>query len=72
MGSQSARGRTRTPFTATELADADKEPVLRAYLRRWGFEVAQFFDGVRHDSPGADLQRIVAKHPVFKLSLQRS
>ena len=65
-------GRTRTPFTASEVADAYKEPVLRAYLRRWGFQVAPFFDDVKHDSPAADLQRIAAKHPVFKLSLQPS
>ena len=43
-------GRHRTHHVAHELADADKVDVLRAYLRRWKFEVGQFFDGVDADS----------------------
>src|SRR5690349_15122013 len=43
-------GRRRERFTATELADEAKEPVLRAYLRRWKWEVGQFFDGVGPDA----------------------
>src|SRR5262249_57929918 len=38
-------GRRAEPFTATELADADKPPVLRAYLRRCKLEVGVFFGG---------------------------
>jgi deazaflavin-dependent oxidoreductase (nitroreductase family) len=60
-------GSRREHFTATELPDAEKEPILRAYLRRWKWEVGQFFDGVGPDSPSEDLQRIAPDHPVFRI-----
>lgn len=60
-------GRRRERFTATELADAEKEPILRAYLRRWRWEVGQFFDGVGPDSPSEEFSRIAPEHPVFRL-----
>ena len=37
-------------FTATEIDDADKLAVLRAYLKRWKMEVGVFFDGVDADA----------------------
>jgi deazaflavin-dependent oxidoreductase (nitroreductase family) len=61
-------GRKVEPFRATEIADADKEDVLRAYLKRWKAEVGVFFDGVGADSPATEVQRIAPKHPVFVLS----
>jgi hypothetical protein len=61
-------GRRRDPRRATELADADKIPVLRAYLRRWKAEVGAFFDGVDADSSDEQLLAIAHKHPVFVLS----
>jgi deazaflavin-dependent oxidoreductase (nitroreductase family) len=61
-------GRGREHFTATELPDAEKEPILREYLRRWKWEVGQFFDGVGPDSPAAELARIAPDHPVFRIS----
>jgi len=60
-------GRHREPFRATEIADADKEQVLRAYLRRWTWEVGRFFGGVKADSPAAELARIAPDHPVFRV-----
>ena len=60
-------GRRREGFHATELADEEKEPVLRAYLRRWKWEVGQFFGGVDADSPAEELRRIAPDHPVFRL-----
>jgi deazaflavin-dependent oxidoreductase (nitroreductase family) len=39
-------GRRRERFVASEISDADKEPILRSYLRRWKWEVGQFFGGV--------------------------
>jgi deazaflavin-dependent oxidoreductase (nitroreductase family) len=54
-------------FTATELADADKLPVLSAYLRRWKFEVGMFFDGVRADQHDK-LREISPGYPVFRIS----
>ena len=39
-------GRHIEPFHATEVVDADKDAVLRAYLAKWKMEVGVFFDGV--------------------------
>jgi hypothetical protein len=54
-------------FTAAEVGDEDKVPVLRAYLKRWKAEVGVFFDGVGPDSSEEELRRIAPKHPVFRL-----
>jgi deazaflavin-dependent oxidoreductase (nitroreductase family) len=61
------RGRRGERFTAVELGDAEKPPVLRAYLKRWKFEVGVFFDGVGPDSSEQELLEASAKHPVFRL-----
>jgi deazaflavin-dependent oxidoreductase (nitroreductase family) len=61
-------GRRRSHHTATELADGDKTEILRAYLKRWKFEVGQFFDGVGADSSDEEIQAIAPRHPVFMLS----
>ena len=60
-------GRRSEDFRATELADADEPLVLRAYLKRWKFEVAAFFDGVGPDSSEQELLGTAAKHPVFRI-----
>ena len=60
-------GRRREPFSAVEVTDAEKEPILREYLRRWKWEVGQFFAGVGHDSPADELARIAPDHPVFRI-----
>lgn len=61
-------GKKAKPFFATEVADADKPPILRAYLKRWKFEVGVFFDGVGPKSPESELERIAPDHPVFELN----
>jgi deazaflavin-dependent oxidoreductase (nitroreductase family) len=61
-------GRRVQPFTAVELADEEKPPLLRAYLKRWKFEVGVFFAGVGPDSPENELRRIAPDHPVFRLT----
>ncbi len=60
-------GRRSERFTATEVADEDKPPILRAYLKRWKAEVGVFFEGVGPDSPDDELRRIAPDHPVFRL-----
>ena len=60
-------GSQRTHHVAHEIGDDDKVEVLRAYLRRWKFEVGQFFDGVGPDSSDDELRAIAPKHPVFRL-----
>lgn len=62
-------GRRVQRFTATELPDADKPPLLRAYLNRWKWEVGQFFGGVGPEAPDAELLRIAPDHPVFAITL---
>lgn len=61
-------GRRVEAFHATELGDDVKPELLREYLRRWAFEVNQFFGGVSARSPESELVRIAPKHPVFELS----
>jgi deazaflavin-dependent oxidoreductase (nitroreductase family) len=58
-------GRKVQRFRASEVADADKVEILRAYLRRWKAEVGVFFGGVGADSADSELQRIAPDHPVF-------
>ena len=60
-------GRRTERFTAVELADADKPPILRAYLKAWAWEVGQFFDGLKHDSPDADVEAAAPGFPVFRV-----
>jgi deazaflavin-dependent oxidoreductase (nitroreductase family) len=60
-------GRRREHFRAVEVADAEKEPILREYLRRWKWEVGQFFAGVGPASPAEELTRIAPDHPVFRI-----
>ncbi len=64
-------GHRSIEFTARELADVDKVAVLRAYLRRWRFEVGVFFDGVGPGSGDAELLAAGAKHPVFEVTTSR-
>ena len=63
-------GRRVDDFRATEVVDADKVPILRAYLKRWKAEVGVFFDGVSAQSEEAELVRIAPDHPVFRVALE--
>lgn len=60
-------GRRVETFTAEELDDADKPDVLRTYLRRWKWEVGQFFEGVGADASDAELLAIAPGYPVFRI-----
>ena len=60
-------GRRTEQFSAIELADDEKPALLRAYLKKWKFEVGVFFDGVSPDSSDAELREIAPDHPVFRL-----
>lgn len=60
-------GRRVEAVAGTELADADKLPVLRAYLQRWGWEVGQFFEDVDKGSTDDELAAIAPGFPVFAL-----
>jgi deazaflavin-dependent oxidoreductase (nitroreductase family) len=60
-------GRKVEPFSATEIADDDKPAILRAYLKRWKFEVGVFFDGVDAKAPQEKLREIAPGYPVFRI-----
>jgi deazaflavin-dependent oxidoreductase (nitroreductase family) len=61
-------GRGAEDFTAMELDDEEKPPLLRAYLKRWSWEVGKFFGGVGADATEGELRRIAPDHPVFRIS----
>jgi hypothetical protein len=61
-------GHRRVGYTAHELSDDEKSPVLRAYLRKWKMEVGMFFDGVTAESDESEVQRIASSHPIFVLT----
>ena len=61
-------GRRRELCTATEIPAPESIPVLRAYLRRWKFEVGMFFEGVSPTSTDAEWAAEAPNHPVFELS----
>ena len=60
-------GHKAEPFTATEIADDDKPAILRAYLKRWKFEVGVFFDGVDAKAPEGKLREIAPGYPIFRI-----
>lgn len=60
-------GRRTEAFRGRELSDDEKVPVLRAYLKRWKFEVGAFFEGVGPDSSDAEILAIAARHPAFEV-----
>ena len=62
-------GRRTSAFTAEELTDDERPPLLRAYLAKWKFEAGVFFDGVGPDSTDDELRRIAPNHPVFRLTI---
>ena len=63
-------GRRIEPFSAVEMTDDEKPPLLRAYLKKWKFEVGVFFAGVGPDAPEDELRRIAPDHPAFRLTMQ--
>jgi deazaflavin-dependent oxidoreductase (nitroreductase family) len=66
-GGRLVLGKKTEEFTATEVPDDAKPPILRAYLTRWKAEVGVFFDGVGPDSSEEELRAIAPKHPVFRI-----
>jgi deazaflavin-dependent oxidoreductase (nitroreductase family) len=60
-------GTKAEPFRGQELPDDEKVAVLRAYLKRWKFEVGVFFGGVSAKSTDEELLAIAPRHPVFEV-----
>jgi deazaflavin-dependent oxidoreductase (nitroreductase family) len=60
-------GRRVEKFTATELPVEERPAVLRAYLKKWRFEVGMFFQGVGPDATEEKMLAIAPDHPVFRI-----
>lgn len=60
-------GRAREAFRAVEVGDAEKPPLLRAYLDKWRFEVDRFFPGLGPEATDEQLRGAAADYPVFRL-----
>jgi deazaflavin-dependent oxidoreductase (nitroreductase family) len=60
-------GRRTEQFRAVVVGDDGKVPVLRAYVRRWSWEVGKFFEGVDKNATDADLTRVAPGFPVFRV-----
>jgi deazaflavin-dependent oxidoreductase (nitroreductase family) len=60
-------GRGVQEFTAEEIEDESKLPVLRTYLQKWAWEVGKFFGDVSAKSSDEELLRVAPDHPVFRL-----
>lgn len=68
--SQAARlasGRRSEDIAVEEVADAEKPPILRAYLKAWAWEVGRFFEDVDKDSPDERLLEVAPDFPVFRI-----
>lgn len=63
-----ALGRRRREIVAEELPDREKLPVLRAYLKRFGWEVGMFFENLNKNSPDDDLRAAAPGFPAFRLT----
>src|SRR5579859_6464377 len=66
-GGELRLGRRVETFTATEVPAEERPRILRAYLKKWKFEVGMFFQGVGPDSPEDKLLAIAPDHPVFRI-----
>lgn len=60
-------GRKVRQFSAVELPDAEKPPILRSYLERWGWEVSSYFQGITAESTDEELAAAAGDHPVFRI-----
>jgi deazaflavin-dependent oxidoreductase (nitroreductase family) len=60
-------GKRIEEFIYTELTDDEKPAVLRAYLKRWKFEIGVFFDGVDAKASDGKLREIAPGYPIFRI-----
>lgn len=61
------KGRRFEDFTVVEVADADKAPMIRAYLKVWAMEVGRFFDGLDAESSDERIAEVASGFPVFRI-----
>ena len=66
-GAELRVGRRVEHVTLTELPVAERLPVIRVYLRRWGWEVGRFVEGLTKDSTDAEVLAVAPGMPVFRV-----
>jgi hypothetical protein len=66
-------GLQREPVKLVEHTDEDplKLELLREYVRKWGFEVGVFFEGVGPNASDETVRVSAPNHPVFRIVLPR-
>jgi deazaflavin-dependent oxidoreductase (nitroreductase family) len=64
-------GRKAREFTAVELPDEEKLPIMRTYLEKWGWEVNQYFQGVTAKSSDEEIIAAAPDHPVFRITVEK-
>ncbi|XVQ08428.1 nitroreductase family deazaflavin-dependent oxidoreductase [Spirillospora sp. CA-255316] len=60
-------GRATEAITVTELPDEEKLPIVRAYFKRWGWEVARFFEDLPKKPTDEQLTGVLPGVPVFRI-----
>lgn len=61
-------GRKKRPISvASELSEAEKPPVLMAYLDRWAGVTKEHFGIPWPDPPEAEVTRVCARTPMFRI-----
>ena len=60
-------GRRVEDVSVLELTDEQKPVILRSYLKRWKWEVAQFFNGIGPTATDEQLLKVAPGYPVFRL-----
>jgi deazaflavin-dependent oxidoreductase (nitroreductase family) len=60
-------GRRTENFRIEEVADPEKPPILRAYLKAWAWEVGRFFEDVDATASDDRLLEIAPDFPVFRI-----
>ncbi|GAA4634242.1 nitroreductase family deazaflavin-dependent oxidoreductase [Actinoallomurus vinaceus] len=66
-GGELRLGRRVESFTVTELPDDQKPLLLRHYFKRWGWEVARFFDVDIKNADYEVLAAVAPTVPVFRI-----
>jgi deazaflavin-dependent oxidoreductase (nitroreductase family) len=56
-------------FTATELPDSEKLPLLRLYLDKWAWEVKSLM-GIDANASDETLREAAPRHPAFEISFE--
>ncbi|WP_404351104.1 nitroreductase family deazaflavin-dependent oxidoreductase [Phycicoccus jejuensis] len=61
-------GRRTERVRLVEVPVVERPAVLRVYLRRWGWEVGRFVEGLSKDSTDAELAAAAPGFPVFRVT----